>query len=371
MPDSDDKITYAEPPRVFSDRPSIGKYIRYLKFFGPGAIVASLTLGQGQLILGPQLGALAGYSLLWLITINIGSYLIAYISCRFMMISGIEVIDLFALKSKKGWFNWLLIAIMVIFIPIFAASIITTLGQSLQWMFGFGHYLIWGISFSIGAAILVIIGRYRLLEYTQALFVAVLAIGAVVSVLFLQPNFFEILPNFFTIGQNVPETYPSWINQIADFNPTPIPLLMLGYLGTLTFTLITLVGYLGWIKEKKWGFEIGAHSLDHPQMGQMESGEVVRQVLASAMDLQERFRIPIRGFAFPFSSAGIPGPVIRTIIQQGITLFGISGIRETGEPQFIQRIDMEKFRLPARDTLGIKFLHYTIRKMGGRHRMDY
>ncbi len=263
MPDSDDKITYAEPPRVFSDRPSIGKYIRYLKFFGPGAIVASLTLGQGQLILGPQLGALAGYSLLWLITINIGSYLIAYISCRFMMISGIEVIDLFALKSKKGWFNWLLIAIMVIFIPIFAASIITTLGQSLQWMFGFGHYLIWGISFSIGAAILVIIGRYRLLEYTQALFVAVLAIGAVVSVLFLQPNFFEILPNFFTIGQNVPETYPSWINQIADFNPTPIPLLMLGYLGTLTFTLITLVGYLGWIKEKKWGIFKGSKDSNH------------------------------------------------------------------------------------------------------------
>lgn len=120
-----------------------------------------------------------------------------------------------------------------------------------------------------------------------------------------------------------------------------------------------------------WGFEIGAHSLDHPQMGQMESGEVVRQVLASAMDLQERFRVPVRGFAFPFSSAGIPGPVIRTIIQQGITLFGISGIRETGEPQFIQRIDMEKFHLPARDTLGIKFLHYTIRKMGGRHRLDY
>ena len=28
---------------------------------------------------------------------------------------------------------------------------------------------------------------------------------------------------------------------------------MLGFLGTLTFTLITLVGYLGWIKQKKWG----------------------------------------------------------------------------------------------------------------------
>lgn len=120
-----------------------------------------------------------------------------------------------------------------------------------------------------------------------------------------------------------------------------------------------------------WGFEIGAHSLDHPQMDRLESGEVVGQVLSSAMDLQERFRVPVRGFAFPFSSAGIPGPVIRTIIKQGITLFGISGIRETGEPHYIQRIDMEKFRLPARNTLEIKFLHYNFRKLAGRPRMDF
>ena len=31
------------------------------------------------------------------------------------------------------------------------------------------------------------------------------------------------------------------------------PLVMLGFLGTLNFTLITLIGYLGWIKVKKWG----------------------------------------------------------------------------------------------------------------------
>lgn len=118
-----------------------------------------------------------------------------------------------------------------------------------------------------------------------------------------------------------------------------------------------------------WGFEIGAHSLDHPQMDRMGPEEVVRQVLSSAMDLQERFRVPVRGFAFPFSSTGIPGPVIQRIIQQGMTLFGISGIRETGEPHFIQRIDMEKFRMSARDTLGVKYLHYILRRMGGRHMM--
>ena len=143
---------------------------------------------------------------------------------------------------------------MFIFIPIFAATIITSLGQAFTWIFGFGHYLIWGVSFSVLAAILVLYARYKVLEYAQAFFVAVLAIGAVVSVISINPNIFDIIPNFFTIGQNVPVNYPSWVvNDYPSVTNTPIPLVMLGYLGTLSFTILTIIGYVGWIKVKKWG----------------------------------------------------------------------------------------------------------------------
>jgi len=255
MDPSSETVSFPTPPRTLTRKPSLRKYIGYLGFFGPGAIVASLTIGQGQLIIGPQIGAVAGFALLWLISINIGSYLIAYSSCRFTMLTGISIIDLFAEGTKKGWFNWLLIAIMALFIPIFAASIITTLGQSLVWIFGFGHYLWWGIGFALFTAILVIIGKYRLLEFTQAIFVTILAVGAIISVLLLQPgiDWAEMIQNFFTIGQNVPQTYPAWVDQVEGFQQTPLPLTMLGYLGTLTFTLIALIGYLGWIKVKRWG----------------------------------------------------------------------------------------------------------------------
>ena len=245
-----DKIKFPKPDKVLLEKPSPKKYLKYLLFFGPGAIVASMTIGQGQLILGPQIGAWAGFALLWLITINIGSYIIAYISFRFTALSGISIIDVFA-KTKRGFLNWVFLIIMLIFLPVFAATIMTTLGQTLAWTFGFGHYLIWGISFSLLAAILVLIGRYKLLEYTQAFFVAVLGIGAIVSVILIKPDIFEILPNFFLIG-NTPN-YPSWVNLVEGFKKTPVPLVMLGYLGTLTITLVPLVGYLGWIKVKKWG----------------------------------------------------------------------------------------------------------------------
>lgn len=249
-----EQITFPEPDAVLTEKPSIKKYLRYPLFFGPGAVVASLTIGQGQLIIGPQIGAWAGFALLWLITINIGSYIIAYTSCRFTMLSGIGIMDLFAIKTKKGWLNWLFIGIMLIFIPIFTATIITSLGQALEWIFGFGHYLIWGISFCLLAGVLVLAGRYKSLEITQTFFIAVLAIGAVISVISIKPDVLEILPNFFSIGQNVPANYPAWV--VTDYpsvTKTPIPLIMLGYLGTLTITIITLVGYLGWVKVKKWG----------------------------------------------------------------------------------------------------------------------
>lgn len=246
-------IKYPEPHDVFKEKPSVKKYLRYLLFFGPGAIIASLTIGQGQLIIGPQIGAWAGYSLLWLITISVGSFVIAYVSCRFTMLSGIGIMDLFAIKTKKGWFNWLILIIMLIFIPIFAASILTAMGQALNWIFGFGHYLIWGISFEIIAGLIVLLGRYKLLELSHAFFVVVLALGAIISVIMIKPDIGEMLPNFFTLGQNVPNSYPSWVDQVKGFTKTPIPLTMLAYLGTLNFTLVALIGYLGWIKIKKWG----------------------------------------------------------------------------------------------------------------------
>ena len=248
-----DLITYPDPDPVLLEKPSLRKYIKYLSFFGPGAIVASLTIGQGQLIIGPQIGAWAGFALLWLISLSIGSYVIAYVSCRFTMLSGINVMDLFATKTKKGWFNWIIIVIMLIFIPIFTASIMTTLGQAIQWIVGIGHYLIWGVSFCLLAGILVLLGRYKLLEHTQAFFVGILAIGALFSVFYIKPDLLEILPNYLLIGQNVPNSYPQWVDQVEGFSKTPIPLVMLGFLGTLNFTLITLIGYLGWIKVKKWG----------------------------------------------------------------------------------------------------------------------
>ncbi|MCD6331001.1 MAG: hypothetical protein J7L80_02225, partial [Thermoplasmata archaeon] len=80
-----EKIKFPEPDDILKEKSSIKKYLKYLFFFGPGAVIASVTVGQGQLILGPQIGAIVGYKLLWLITVSAGSYFLAYLSARFIL----------------------------------------------------------------------------------------------------------------------------------------------------------------------------------------------------------------------------------------------------------------------------------------------
>ncbi len=269
------KVSFSDPDEVIQQKPSVSKYLKYLLFFGPGAILASMTIGQGQLILGPQIGAWAKYGLLWLITISASTYVFCYISTRFTMLSGLSLMDIFSYGTKKGWFNWIVIIIMGIFIPIFTATIITTVGQSLAWIFlGSSQsefYIVFGIAGCLLVVFLLFYFRYRILEHIQAFFVVVLAIGAVISATYaiLNTAGFELLPflgNFFNFG-NTPQ-YPQWVvDNFPQTTATPVGLLMLGYVGTLAATVIPMLGYVSWVKVKRWGIFRGR---EHPSSFQSE-----------------------------------------------------------------------------------------------------
>ncbi len=124
------------------------------------------------------------------------------------------------------------------------------------------------------------------------------------------------------------------------------------------------------IKEMmSWGFDIGGHSLDHPQYATLNEKEMIRQTRESIEDLKTRFEGSSASFAFPFSSEGVPQLVIDQLLNSHTAslLLGISGLKKTQTPGYIQRIDMEKFNLPALEVLKIKYLHYLLRKPFGNH----
>ena len=64
---------------------------RWIAVFGPGAIIASLTIGTGELIFSSRAGALFGYDILWLFLLTCAlKWVLVFSSARHMVVSGVH-----------------------------------------------------------------------------------------------------------------------------------------------------------------------------------------------------------------------------------------------------------------------------------------
>jgi len=128
----------------------------------------------------------------------------------------------------------------------------------------------------------------------------------------------------------------------------------------------------GEIKELlSWGFEVGGHSSDHRDFSDLSPDEMLNQVRSSIEDLQKRFGIPTAYFSFPFTSDGVPGQVIDTLLDQGSAsaLMGTAGLKRTGRRAFIQRVPMDKYETRALETLKTEYFYYLLKMPLGRNRL--
>jgi hypothetical protein len=123
----------------------------------------------------------------------------------------------------------------------------------------------------------------------------------------------------------------------------------------------------------KWGFEIGGHSFEHVDFHGISEEEMIGQVSSSLEDIRNRFKVRSRYFSFPFTSAGIPGRVINSLLDGEVAevLMGTSGLKRTGKPGFIQRIPMEDSGSSGLDTLKTEYLYYLLKKPTGRNMYKY
>ena len=143
---------------------------RYLKYFGPGAILASMTIGAGNIVLAPRVGAWAVplYSSLWIVIFAMFSKgIIAYMATRYTLLSGEHIMDLFSRFKPKGLINILSIIILVTLLPFMIATFLTILGNTVALFTNVGNYLIWGVSIGLFFAFLGLIGTYELLQKIQ------------------------------------------------------------------------------------------------------------------------------------------------------------------------------------------------------------
>lgn len=149
--------------------------------------------------------------------------------------------------------------------------------------------------------------------------------------------------------------------------------------------LLPLLGIdvLGYLAEKKpylsteqvtslmaQGFHFGAHSCDHPEYGLIPMVEQVWQTVESIDLIAQRFQLPYRAFAFPFTDFGADDAVFHAMhganAKANIS-FGCAGLKRDSCPHHFQRIAIEQEGLSAQQTIHSEYLYYLLKAPMGRN----
>lgn len=179
----------ASPPTAATrDAPTkVGGILRQL---GPGLIITASIVGSGELIVTPKLGASVGFTLLWFIIL--GCILKVFIQIelgRFTLARGLTTLETMNLvpgpRLVVSWLLWL-------WLIMFAATVFQVAGMvggvaSIMAIAGL-KLPVPAIAIGIGllTAVLLVVGRYKLVESASTLMVVAFTICTMVAVIALQ-----------------------------------------------------------------------------------------------------------------------------------------------------------------------------------------
>lgn len=234
--------------------------MRWLAIFGPGAVIASLTIGVGELVFSARAGALFGYRLLWLFLLVLAlKWILVFASARHIVLTGAHPFQRWMeLPGPRGWFPLVFFLLAVPCFPIWVCFHAGTVGTLLASLTGTtpawhgGAHLVWGIGVLAAVLALSASGGYRALERIQ-LGIVLLMLGAVLlAVFFLRPDWIEFSKGLF-IPQ--PFAYPPWVTPEAlpDIASRPVWLEATTYVGVIGGSSYDYLAYVSYLRDKQWG----------------------------------------------------------------------------------------------------------------------
>lgn len=249
-------LSCAPPPASLLSR----NPLRWLAIFGPGAVIASLTIGLGELVFSARAGALFGYRLLWLFLVVLAlKWILVFASARHIVLTGAHPFQRWMeLPGPRGWFPLVFFLFAVPCFPIWVCFHAGTTGTLLASLTGTtpawhgGAHLVWGIGVLAAVLALSASGGYRALERVQ-LGIVLLMLGAVVvAVFFLKPDWIG-----FFVGLIVPQPfgYPSWVtpDNFPDIASRPVWLEATTYVGVIGGSSYDYLAYVSYLRDKQWG----------------------------------------------------------------------------------------------------------------------
>jgi hypothetical protein len=260
VPEESGGIVAAPIPRALVSR----NPLEWIRVFGPGAVIASLTIGTGELIFSARGGVIFGYAILFLfMLICLLKWTLAYSAARHMVISGVHPFERWMDLpfGPRGWLTVLFFILAVAFIPVWASFHASVLGDLLAGLTGTRRHLggatihLWGSGLLFGVFVLAFAGGYSALEKIQIVIVAGMLGAVIITLILFGPDWLDLMRGFI-----VPQRfeYPAWLisdtrpaaRQIAD-RPVWVELSL--YAGVMGGAGYDYLAYTSYIRDKQWG----------------------------------------------------------------------------------------------------------------------
>ena len=236
-----------------------GGLVAVLKYFGPGAIIASVTIGSGETVFASRGGALFGYALLWcFVGGGVMKFVQVYTAARFITLTGEHPIERWRyLPGPEGWVVWLLSGLTILCFPLWLSGLPMMLGGLTVWIGGlqgvpvWGDERLWGTLFAGAAIALTMVQSYGTLERMQTIIVGVILSMILLATFASQPDWLAAL--YGTIVPTLP-AYAPWVAERFPAIAARSPWIELGtYLGAIGGGTQDYFGYIGMLREKAWG----------------------------------------------------------------------------------------------------------------------
>jgi len=256
---------YTEPPPALR-RLSARAIARYV---GPGVIIASVTIGSGELVLASRSGALFGYALLWCFLYGgIFKCVQVYTATRHFTLTGEHpMVGWCGLPGPKFWFPLLIAVPAIGLMPVAFSAIPEMLGGFIHrlsgaamqgppvgsWEFVEFRINAWTTLVLCTCLTLALLSSESLLERVSMVVLGVIVVCVACSVCVLGADWIDLLAGLFV--PSVPE-FPDFIQgakYAEEFRDRSPWLEVSLYLSAVGGGAYDYIGYIGMLRTRRWG----------------------------------------------------------------------------------------------------------------------
>jgi Mn2+/Fe2+ NRAMP family transporter len=283
-------IHFPEVPHEMSS------WARLARIVGPGAIIASVTVGTGETIFSPRLGAIFGYSMLWVILAAVVfKAVLVYTGGRHLVLTAEHPMEAWArLPGPRAWMPILIGGVALVSFPLWVAALSDAVASLCVWVTGLGAGSAWGrpawATVIVAAAMLLsVVQTYNVVERVSTAFLLLKVLSIFVAILVIKPDWAAALSGLLT--PSLP-AYEPWVaERYAEVAEKSAFFHVAVFIGVIGGGVQDYVGYVGFMREKRWG---ASRQRGGPAALPLDA--------ASASRARSWLRAPLFDVAFSFTS---------------------------------------------------------------------